>query len=122
MGWLPNRLPAACGLAYERGASLSGLAAAWLERGANADSSEIRHARRGASPEMKEWLMAAVMIGVDPHKASHTAVAIGAAEEPLGQMRVRASPAQAERLVAPAPAWPDRALAGAAPPPLASPP
>jgi hypothetical protein len=34
--------------------------------------------------------MAAVMIGVDPHKASHTAVAIGAAEEPLGELRVRA--------------------------------
>jgi hypothetical protein len=28
--------------------------------------------------------MAAVMIGVDPHKASHTAAAIGPAEEPLG--------------------------------------
>ena len=34
--------------------------------------------------------MAAVMIGVDPHKASHTAVAISAAEEPLGELRVRA--------------------------------
>ena len=39
--------------------------------------------------------MAAVMIGVDPHKGSHTAVAIGAAEEPLGELRVRASAAQA---------------------------
>ena len=34
--------------------------------------------------------MAVVMIGVDPHKASHTAVAIDAAEEQLGQLRVRA--------------------------------
>ena len=25
------------------------------------------------------------MIGIDPHKGSHTAVAIGAAEEPLGE-------------------------------------
>jgi hypothetical protein len=39
--------------------------------------------------------MAAVMIGVDPHKASHTAVAITAAEEVLGEVRVRASGAQA---------------------------
>jgi len=31
--------------------------------------------------------MAVVMIGVDPHKASHTAVAISAAEEPVGQLR-----------------------------------
>ena len=43
--------------------------------------------------------MTAVMIGVDPHKGSHTAVAIGAAEEPLGEVRVRASSAQAEKLV-----------------------
>ena len=55
--------------------------------------------------------MAAVMIGVDPHKASHTAVAIGAAEEPLGQVRIRASAAQAERLLAWAVAWPERTWA-----------
>ena len=35
--------------------------------------------------------MAVVMIGVDPHKASHTAVAVNAAEQSLGQLRVRAS-------------------------------
>ncbi len=44
--------------------------------------------------------MAAVMIGIDPHKGSHTAVAIGADEELLGQLRVRASSAQATSLVA----------------------
>ena len=43
--------------------------------------------------------MAGVMIGIDPHKASHTAVAISGAEEPLGELRVRASAAQAERLL-----------------------
>src|SRR5437763_17008330 len=56
-------------------------------------------------------VMAVVMIGVDPHKASHTAVAINAAEEPLGQVRVRASAVQAERLLAWAQAWPDRSWA-----------
>src|SRR5580704_14972564 len=55
--------------------------------------------------------MAAVMIGVDPHKGSHTAVAIGAAGEPLGQLRVRASAAQAGRLVAWAAEWPERTWA-----------
>src|ERR1700683_1306108 len=40
-------------------------------------------------------LMAAVMIGVDPHKGSHTAVVIGPAEEPLGELRGRASAAPA---------------------------
>jgi transposase len=52
--------------------------------------------------------MATVMIGVDPHKASHTAVAISAAEEPLGELRVRACVVQAERLLAWAQAWPQR--------------
>jgi transposase len=41
-----------------------------------------------------------VMIGIDPHKGSHTAVAMTAAEEPLGKVRVRACPAQAGQLVA----------------------
>ena len=58
----------------------------------------------------------AVMIGVDPHKGSHTAVAIGPAEEPLGKLRVRASDAQADKLLAWAAAWPERtwAVEGAA--------
>ena len=52
-----------------------------------------------------------VMIGIDPHKASHTAVAIDSAEVPLGQLRVRACAAQAERLLAWAQAWPQRTWA-----------
>jgi transposase len=55
--------------------------------------------------------MAVVMIGVDPHKASHTAVAISAAEERLGELRVRACIAQAERLLAWAQGWPERTWA-----------
>ena len=55
--------------------------------------------------------MAVVMIGVDPHKASHTAVAVNAAEQPLGQLRVRAPAVQAERLLAWAQAWPERTWA-----------
>jgi len=52
-----------------------------------------------------------VMIGIDPHKGSHTAVAVGAAEEPLGKLRVRACPDQAGKLVAWAQAWPERTWA-----------
>jgi transposase len=52
-----------------------------------------------------------VMIGVDPHKASHTAVAVGADEQPLGQVRVRASAVQARRLLEWAAAWPERSWA-----------
>ena len=55
--------------------------------------------------------MVAVMIGVDPHKGSHTAVAISPAEEPLGELRVRACAGQAERLLAWAAAWPQRTWA-----------
>jgi transposase len=55
--------------------------------------------------------MAAVMIGAGPHKGSHTAVAIDAAEVPLGELRVRASAAQADRLVAWAAGWPERTWA-----------
>ena len=56
-------------------------------------------------------MAAAVMIGIDPHKGSHTAVAIGAAEEPLGEVRVRSSAVQTERLVAWAAPWPERTWA-----------
>jgi transposase len=57
-----------------------------------------------------------VIIGVDPHKASHTAAAISPAEEPLGDVQVRASAAQAEQLLAWAAVWPERtwAVEGAA--------
>ena len=55
--------------------------------------------------------MTAVMIGIDPHKGSHTAVAISAAEEPLGELRVRAGAAQAGTLVGWAAPWPERTWA-----------
>src|SRR5204863_4617146 len=62
--------------------------------------------------DMKEGVpMVAVMIEIDPHKASHTAVAIDPAEVPLGQLRVRACAAQAERLLGWAQAWPQRTWA-----------
>ena len=59
----------------------------------------------------KGQVVAVVMIGVDPHKGSHTAVAIGADEVVLGQVRVRASAAQAERLLTWAKSWPERTWA-----------
>jgi transposase len=53
----------------------------------------------------------AVMIGVDPHKGSHTAVAIDEAEKVLGELRVRSSADQADRLVSWAEQWPGRTWA-----------
>ena len=55
--------------------------------------------------------MAVVMIGIDPHKAARTAVAINAAEQSLGALRVRASAVRAERLPGWAQPWPERAWA-----------
>jgi len=56
--------------------------------------------------------MASVMIAIDPHKASHTAVAIGGSEEPPGELRVRARGARAERLLAWAAAPQPRSASG----------
>jgi transposase len=60
--------------------------------------------------------MSAVMIGADPHKSSHTAVAIDEREGQFGQMRVRTSGTQAGRLLTWAKDWPVRtwAIEGAA--------
>ena len=55
--------------------------------------------------------MAAVMIGVDPHKGSHTAVAVSVTEEQLGKLRVRASDGQARQLTEWAASWPERTWA-----------
>jgi len=53
----------------------------------------------------------AVMIGIDPHKGSHTAAALNEAEAVLGELRVRSGPAQLEQLVTWAARWPDRTWA-----------
>ena len=76
VAWLPNDVPA-----------FRGLAVAWLKRGASASELLWNQACRYGSfaiPGKKGCPMAVVMIGAGPHKASHTAVAISAAEEPLG--------------------------------------
>jgi hypothetical protein len=43
--------------------------------------------------------MSTVVIGIDPHKASHTAVAVDERELPLGDVRVRASAVQTDQLL-----------------------
>jgi len=52
-----------------------------------------------------------VMIGVDPHKGSHTAVAVDKSEQSLGELRVRSGPKQLERLLKWAAAFPKRTWA-----------
>jgi transposase len=52
-----------------------------------------------------------VTIGIDPHKGSHTAVALDEHETVLGQLRVRSGPEQLARLTEWAKAWPERTWA-----------
>jgi transposase len=52
-----------------------------------------------------------VLIGVDPHKGSHTAVAIDGDEVQLSQVRVRATRAQCQQLLAWAEPFPKRSWA-----------
>ena len=52
-----------------------------------------------------------VIIGVDPHKGSHTAVALDGQENVLGQLRVRAAPGQVDQLRRWAAPWPQRTWA-----------
>jgi transposase len=49
-----------------------------------------------------------VMIGVDPHKGSHTAVAVDHSERSLAELRVRSGPKQLEQLLEWAEQFPER--------------
>jgi transposase len=49
-----------------------------------------------------------VLIGIDPHKGSHTAVAIDGHETQLGELRLRSSKQQCDRLLDWASVFPDR--------------
>src|SRR5262249_52118364 len=106
VAWLSNDVPACRG-------SRRGVA---HKRGASAKRDPWNWACPPRSlPQVKDReegiVMVAVMIGIGPHKASHTAVAIDPAEVPPGQLQVRACAAQAERLLGGAQAWPERAWA-----------
>jgi len=63
------------------------------------DRSVIRSACRGPLSFAIEENSVRVMIGVDPHKGSHTAVAIDTAESELARLKVRATRRQAEELL-----------------------
>jgi transposase len=55
--------------------------------------------------------VAGVMIGIDPHKGSHTTYALDEREQRVGQVRVRASSKQVEVLLDWAGGWPQRTWA-----------
>lgn len=64
-------------------------AVVWLERG-ESTSTRIRLARCGPIADRKGGAMS-VMIGIDPHKGSHTAVVVDNSEVVIDEIRVRAS-------------------------------
>jgi hypothetical protein len=69
-------------------------AVAWLERG-ESTSTRIRLARYSGCRQKGH---AMVMIGIDPHKGSHTAVVIDRDERVVDEIRVRASNGQTGEL------------------------
>ena len=73
------------------------LAGVWLERGASEYRPESG-VSTSAKPSMPEEANLMTMIGIDPHKATHTAVAIGSDEEVLAEFTLRANSTQADRL------------------------
>lgn len=85
---------------------------AWFERGVIARG-------RGLKSDMPTTVICrielgalmVVMIGVDPHKGSHTAVAVDGTEQCLGELRVQSGPGQADRLVEWAASFPERTWA-----------
>jgi hypothetical protein len=70
-----------------------------VARKRNVHEIQTRSALAVPKPTTKEELMT-VIIGIDPHKASHTAVAIGSDERQLAEIKVRATCQQTARLLA----------------------
>ena len=71
------------------------LTVVWLERG-ESTLTQIRSAHLGFTTTRKASAM--TMIGIDPHKATHTAVAVDDNEHVVDEFQLRASSLQAERL------------------------
>jgi hypothetical protein len=63
----------------------------WLERGESTSTIQECPPRFTTKPE---GVQMTVMIGIDPHKATHTAVAVDNNEVVLGEFKVSASKAQ----------------------------
>src|SRR5260370_28834053 len=104
--WLEKCLPPS-GLAFERSASSPGSPSrAWLETGScTFPSSGVPVAHLHPDDERQHDM---VLIGIDPHKGSHTAVAIDRDETKLGELRLRSSKQQCVRLLDWAAVFPQR--------------
>jgi hypothetical protein len=89
-------VPAASGLAFYRSACRPVSLLGCGSKEARALSTRIRSAHLGSAVSRKGIAM--TMIGIDPHKATHTAVAIDDNEDVIGEFTLRASSRQVRRL------------------------
>ena len=71
----------------------------WLKRGTSITDPQVGVPSTVLSTEPNLEVFMSVIIGVDPHKASHTAVAIGDREDELAIKKVRATKLQVEQLL-----------------------
>jgi hypothetical protein len=77
------------------------LVGVWLERGENTIDPNQEYPSRFT---VYEKGIVVTMIGIDPHKATHTAVAIDDDENVIDEFTLKASRSQTERL----PGWADQ--------------
>jgi transposase len=87
------------------------LTGVWLERGAKLIEPKSGVPTSVSHHRDKETFQMRVMIGIDPHKATHTAVAIDDSEVMLDELRVRACNSQVTRLRSWAEPYEDRVWA-----------
>jgi transposase len=83
---------------------------AWLDRGVIAVA-RTQVARRGVRPHLGLEEPRVITIGIDPHKSSHTAVALDETGALLGELRVPADSSTLARLGTWAASWPQRVWA-----------
>jgi hypothetical protein len=78
---------------------LVGLSLLWCgSKEASAHQTQIRNALDGLHTNQKGQHQMTIMIGIDPHKATHTAVAIDGDERVLDEFTLRSSSVQVRRL------------------------
>jgi NAD-dependent dihydropyrimidine dehydrogenase PreA subunit len=71
------------------------IAAVWLERGAITIGSNQECPPRSYPPRERHRSMSIITIGIDPHKASHTAVAVDEFDFVVDEICIRSCPTQA---------------------------
>jgi transposase len=100
VGLLTKCLPTLRVLAFERSAPGGDLAVVWLERGTSTNDLQVGVPAAVPTDEDQQGVVMHVIIGVDPHKASHQAVAVDEREGEISRISVRATKTQTERLLA----------------------